>query len=154
MPELPSPPSQLQVRYPKKCQQAQASQHQCQAEGHPDLYKPGQLLPAQCHQGAIPPSQRARPETKSGGIMLEATISCSLAGLCSCLLAISAVDLTPSTIFCCTFLPLLLFGCPLFDRFLISSQVKSIAVKRHRKCGRLKMDTAVAYERRSLGKRG
>ena len=78
--------------------------------------------------------------------MLEATTSCSLAGLCFCLLAISAVDLTSSTIFCCTFLPLLLFGCPLFARFLIPSQVKPVAVKRHRKRGRLKTDTTVAYE--------
>ena len=71
--------------------------------------------------------------------MLEAT-RCSLAGLCFCLLAISAAAL-PSTIFCCTFLPLLLFGCPLLARFLIPSQAKPVAVKRHRKRVRLKRDT-------------
>ena len=74
--------------------------------------------------------------------MLDAT-SCSLAGLCFCLLAISAAALTSSTIFCCIFqvLPLLLFGCPLFPRFLFPSQAKPVAVKRHRKRGRLKTDT-------------
>ena len=74
--------------------------------------------------------------------MLDAT-SCSLAGLCFCLLAISAAALTSSTIFCCIFqvLPLLLFGCPLFARFKFPSQAKPVAVKRHRKRGRLKTDT-------------
>jgi hypothetical protein len=37
-------------------------------------------------------------------------------------------------------MPLLLFGCPLFARFLIPSQVKPVAVKRHRKRVRLKTD--------------
>ena len=72
--------------------------------------------------------------------MLEAT-RWSLTGLCFCLLAISAGALPSSTIFCCTFLPLLLFGCPLFARFLFPSQAKPVAVKRHRKRGRLKTDT-------------
>ena len=72
--------------------------------------------------------------------MLDAT-RCSLAGLCFCLLAISAAALPSSTIFCCTFLPLLLVGCPLFARFLFPSQAKPVAVKRHRKRGRLKTDT-------------
>jgi hypothetical protein len=44
---------------------------------------------------------------------------------------------------CChgTFLPLLLFGCPLFARFLFTSQAKPVAMKQHRKRGRLKTDT-------------
>jgi hypothetical protein len=91
-------------------------------------------------------SQLALPETKSGGMMLEATASCSHAGLCFCLLSISAVDRTSSTIFFCMFLRLLLFGCPLFARFLIPSQVKPVTVKRQRKRGRLKPDTTVAYD--------
>jgi hypothetical protein len=72
--------------------------------------------------------------------MLEA-LRCSLARLCFCLLAISAAALSSSTIFLCTFLPLLLFGCPLFARFFIPSQAKPVAVKRHRRRVRLKTDT-------------
>jgi hypothetical protein len=67
----------------------------------------------------------------------------SLVGLCFCLLAFSAAAPPSSTIFCCTFLPLLLFGCPLIARFLIPSQAKPVAVKRHRKRVRLKTDTVV-----------
>jgi hypothetical protein len=74
--------------------------------------------------------------------MLEAT-RCSLAGLCLCLLAISASALPSSTVFCCASLPLLLYGYPLFARFLIPSQAKPVAVKRHRKRVRLKTDTLV-----------
>ena len=71
--------------------------------------QPDQFQPAQCQQGWNPLSQRALPETKSGEqIMLEAT-SCSFAGLCFCLLAISAAAVPSITIFCCTVLPLLLF---------------------------------------------
>jgi hypothetical protein len=95
--------------------------------------------PAQCQQGN-PPSQRAPPEAKSE-IMLEAT-NFSLVGLCFCLLAISAAA-PPSTIFCCTFLSCLLFGCPLFARYLIPSQAKPVAVKRHRKPVRLKKDAVM-----------
>ena len=73
--------------------------------------------------------------------MLEATRSCSLAGLCFCLLAISAATLTSSTIFCCTFLPLLLLGCSLSARFLFPSKTKPVAGKRYKKRGRLKTDT-------------
>jgi hypothetical protein len=73
--------------------------------------------------------------------MLEAT-SCSIAGLCFCLLAISAAAL-PSTFFCRSFLPLLLFGGTLFSRFFIPPHAKPVAVKRHRKRGRLKTETAV-----------
>ena len=73
--------------------------------------------------------------------MLEAT-SCSFAGLCFCLLAISAAAL-PSTFFCRSFLPLLLFGCTLFSRFFIPPQAKPVAEKQHRKRGRLKTETAV-----------
>jgi len=72
--------------------------------------------------------------------MLDAT-SC-LAGLCFCLLAISAAA-PPSTIFCRSFLPLLLFGFPLFARFLIPSQAKPVAVKRHKKRARLKTAAVV-----------
>ena len=86
--------------------------------------------------------------------MLEGTTSCSLAGLCLCLLAVSASDLTSSAIFCCTFLPLLLFGCPLFARFLIPSQIKPVAAKRHRKRGRLKTDTTVAYDSTGISLNG
>ena len=39
----------------------------------------------------------------------------------------------------------MLFGCPLFARFLIPSQAKPVAVKRHRKRVRLKTD-AVAND--------
>jgi hypothetical protein len=74
--------------------------------------------------------------------MLNTTLRYFLAGLCFCLIAISAAALTSSTIFCCTFLALLLFGYLLFARLLISSQAKPVAVKRHRKRGRLKSDTA------------
>ena len=73
--------------------------------------------------------------------MLDATTSC-LAGLCFCLLAISAAA-PPSTIFCRSFLPLLLFGFPLFARFLIPSLAKPVAMKRHKKRGRLKMAAVV-----------
>jgi hypothetical protein len=76
--------------------------------------------------------------------MLNTTLRYFLAGLCFCLIAISAAALTSSTIFCCTFLALLLFGYLLFARLLISSQAKPVAVKRHRKRGRLKSDTAVS----------
>jgi hypothetical protein len=72
--------------------------------------------------------------------MLDAT-RCSLAGLCLCLLAISAAAVPSSTVFCCAFLPLLLFGYPLFARLIIPSQAKPVAVKRHRKRVRLKTDT-------------
>ena len=74
--------------------------------------------------------------------MLEAT-RCSLAGLCLCLVAISASALPSSTVFCCASLPLLLYGYPLFARFLSPSQAKPVAVKRHRKRVRLKTDTVV-----------
>ncbi len=132
LPEFPCPLSQLQVRCPNQCQQDRGKQHQGQAEGHPDLDQRGQFRPAQYQQCKIPPSQQARPVTNSGGMMLDATTSCSLAareGLCICLLAISFVDLTSSTFFFCTFLPLLLFGCPLFARFLFPGQVKPVVVK-------------------------
>ncbi len=72
--------------------------------------------------------------------MLEA-LRCSLAGLCFCLLVISAAALSSSSIFRCTFLPLPLFGCPLSARFFIPSQAKPVAVKRHRRRVRLKTDT-------------
>jgi hypothetical protein len=42
-------------------------------------------------------------------------------------------------------MPLLLFGCPLFARFLIPSQVKPVAVKRHRKRVRLKTDAPACH---------
>ena len=71
--------------------------------------------------------------------MLEAT-SCSFAGLCFCLLAISAAAL-PSTFFCRSFLPLLLFGCKLYSRFFISPQAKPVGEKQHRKHKRLKTQT-------------
>ena len=95
---------------------------------------------AQSRPARIHPSQRALPETKSGETMLDAT-RCSLAGLCLCLLAISASAFPSSTVFCCASLPLLLHGCPFFARFLIPSQAKPVAVKRHRKRVRLKTDT-------------
>jgi hypothetical protein len=94
--------------------------------------------------GPESPNQQARPDTKLGGTMLNTTLRYFLAGLCFCLIAISAAALTSSTIFCCTFLALLLFGYLLFARLLISSQAKPVAVKRHRKRGRLKSDTAVS----------
>jgi hypothetical protein len=72
--------------------------------------------------------------------MLDAT-RCSLAGLCLCLLAISAAAFPSSTVFCCAFLSLLLFGCPLFARLIIPSQAKPVAVKRHRRRVLLKTDT-------------
>jgi hypothetical protein len=68
------------------------------------------------------------------------------------LLAISAGALPSSTIFCCTFLPLLLFGFPSFACFLFPSQAKPVAMKRHRKRGRLKTDTAVKGSMGGLAK--
>jgi hypothetical protein len=47
-------------------------------------------------------------------------------------------------------MPLLLFGCPLFARFLIPSQVKPVAVKRHRKRVRLKTDALVNDSKASV----
>jgi uncharacterized membrane protein YciS (DUF1049 family) len=83
--------------------------------------------------------------------MLDAP-KCFLAGLCFFLLAISAAALTSSTFFCCTFLALLLFGFLLFARLIISSQAKLVAVKRHRKRGRLKTDTVATASIGSLAK--
>jgi hypothetical protein len=58
------------------------------------------------------------------------------------LLAISAAAIPSSTIFYCTFVLLLLFGCSLFARsLLLPSQAKPVvAVKQHRKHRRLKTD--------------
>jgi hypothetical protein len=58
--------------------------------------------------------------------------------MCLCLLAISASAFPSSTVFCCASLPLLLHECTFFARFLIPSQAKLVAVKRHRKRVRLK----------------
>ncbi len=74
--------------------------------------------------------------------MAGATWQWSLAGLCICFLAISAAAIPSSTIFYCTFVPLLLFGCSLFARsLLLASQARPVvAGKQHRKHGQLKMD--------------
>ena len=127
-----------------RCQSSQCQQDQSQLGRHqptPGHASQEQFQSGQCQQfelgqirlaaqlGSNPPSQQARPETKSGESMLEATRSCSLAGLCFCLLAISAATLTSFTIFCCTFLPLLLLGCSLSARFLFPSQTKPVAGK-------------------------
>jgi hypothetical protein len=137
---------QQHLSHPNQCRPGQEQQHQCQNSCHSDLYRLGHSLPAQCQQSQTPPSQQVRREIKSSEIMLEATRSCSLAGLYFCLLIISAVDLTSSSIFCWAFLPLLLFGCLLIFRFLISSQPKPAAMKGHKKRGRLKTGTTVAYD--------
>ena len=97
-----------------------------------------QFRPARCQQRRNPPSQRALPGAESATMLV--VTEASLVGLCFCLLAFSAAAPPSSTIFCCTFLPLLLFGCPLIARFLIPSQAKPVAVKRHRKRVRLKTD--------------
>jgi hypothetical protein len=49
---------------------------------------------------------------------------------------------TSSTMFCCCFLPLLLFRCPfkLFARLLIISQAKPVVLKLHRRLRRLRPD--------------
>ncbi len=97
--------------------------------------------------------------------MLDATSRCSLAGLCFCLLAISAAALTSSTTHKLALLKsqkrqgscevgrdiiyhvllllsaTLAIGCPLFSRLLIPSQAKPVTVKRHRRRGRLRPDT-------------
>jgi hypothetical protein len=92
---------------PMSAGQSQLGRHQ-PTPGHASQ---GQFQSGQCQQfelgqirlgaqlGSNPPSQQARPETKSGESMLEATRSCSLAGLCFCLLAISAASACHSYIF-------------------------------------------------------
>ena len=144
-----SQPGQSQTSQSHPDQQRHQCQlrQQCQPGQCPPACQEGQYQPDQCQSGACCPGQcqpddQAQPEPKSCGEMAGATLHWSLAGLCFCLLALSAAAIPSSTIFYCTFVPLLLFGCSLFARsLLLPSQAKPVvAVKQHRKHGRLKAD--------------